>query len=170
MILLLSSILGAAAAFAFPQATEEGPQRALLNKLTGTWVMRGTIAKKETTHDFVAKWVLEKEYVQIHETSREKDAQGKPLYEAIIYLSWDTNKNQFACMWLDTTAVSSFTPVGIGHLGKDGKHIVFHFDQGNEGIETTFAYDEKGKSWTLNIDNVEPNKKSVFARLSLTKG
>lgn len=168
MFMLLTSILGAAVVFAFSPA-DPGPEHALLNKLTGKWVMKGKIGKQETTHDVVAGWVLNEEYVQIHETSREKDAKGKQIYEAIVYVSWDPAKKQFACMWLDTTAVSSFTPVGIGQLGQDGKHIVFHFDQGSDGIETTFAYDDKKNAWTWNIDNVEGDRKSPFARLSLTK-
>ena len=72
-----------------PAARQADPQRALLEKMTGHWVLRGTIAKAQTTHDVDAQWVLDKEYIQIHEVSREKDASGKPAYEAIIHVVWD---------------------------------------------------------------------------------
>src|SRR5437870_3938677 len=65
------------------------PQRELLEKLAGHWVLRGVIAKQPTTHDIDAQWVLDKEYLQIHEVSREKNAAGKPQYEAIIHVVWD---------------------------------------------------------------------------------
>lgn len=64
----------ALALFSLAQAPD--PQRQLLDKLTGHWVLRGTIAKQQTTHDVDAVWVLDKEYVQIHEVSRERDAAG----------------------------------------------------------------------------------------------
>ena len=42
----------------------------LLERLVGTWVLRGTIAGKDTTHDSVAEWVLGHQYLRIHERSR----------------------------------------------------------------------------------------------------
>jgi hypothetical protein len=168
--MLLASMLGAVAACAFsPLAFGPGVEHSLLGKLTGKWVLQGKIGKTETTHDIVATWVLNEEYVQIHETSREKDSDGKPQYEAIIYVSWDPKKDQFACMWLDTTDVSSFTPAGIGHLGPDGKQIQFLFGDKDDGIETTFAFDEPKNSWSWNIDNLQKGKKSPFAQLVLKR-
>jgi hypothetical protein len=32
-------------------------QDLLFNQLIGNWVLRGTIAGKETTHDIVAEWM-----------------------------------------------------------------------------------------------------------------
>ena len=39
---------------------------ALLDKMTGHWVMTGTIRRKPTTHDVDADWVLKREYIRIH--------------------------------------------------------------------------------------------------------
>jgi hypothetical protein len=136
--------------------------------MTGHWVLRGKIGKRETTHDVDAAWVLNKEYVQIHEVSREKDAKGRPQYDAIVYVSWDGKAGHYACLWLDTTAVSSFSPVGIGQLA-DPNRIVFEFGDRNDGIETTFAFDGARKSWRWEIDNLEKGKRSTFARLVLTR-
>jgi len=38
-------------------------QDALLDSLTGTWVLQGSIAGRETTHDIVSEWVLGHQYV-----------------------------------------------------------------------------------------------------------
>jgi hypothetical protein len=54
----------------------------LLERLVGAWVLRGTIAGKDTTHDIVAEWVLGRQYLRIHERSREKDGKGQAQYEA----------------------------------------------------------------------------------------
>lgn len=52
----------------------------LLEHMTGHWVLRGTIAKKPTVHDVDAAWVAQHRYLQIHEVSREKNADGQPQY------------------------------------------------------------------------------------------
>ena len=148
---------------------QQDPQQALLDKMVGRWVLRGTVGKQHTTHDIDARWVLNKEYIQIHEVSREKDGKGKPQYEAIIYVVWDKKSDQYACLWLDNTDITTFEPSGIGHAKPDGDRIFFVFGDRNDGIETTFSYDSKGDSWTWNIENVEKNKNSLFARLVLTR-
>jgi hypothetical protein len=48
----------------------------------------GTIGKKPATHDVDVDWVLKREYIRIHEVSRDPDAGGVG-YEAWIYLVCD---------------------------------------------------------------------------------
>jgi hypothetical protein len=52
----------------------------LLDRMTGAWVLKGMIAGKPVTHDVDATWVLRREYLQIHEVSREKDPDGQASY------------------------------------------------------------------------------------------
>ena len=44
-------------------------QSALMDHLTGHWVLEGTLAKKQTVHDVTADWVLGHHYVRVHEIS-----------------------------------------------------------------------------------------------------
>ena len=99
----------------------------LLDKMTGHWVMTGTIGKKAATHEVDVDWVLKREYIRIHEVSREKDAGGGIGYEAWIYIVWDAKKSEYAVMWLDNTAATNFAPEGIGHAKPDGDRIPFIF-------------------------------------------
>ena len=150
-------------------AVKVDPQRELLEKLTGHWVMRGVIAKQQTTHDIDAHWVLGKEYLQIHEVSREKDAAGKPLYEAIIHVVWDPKAGEYACLWLDTTAIASFPPEGVGHAKPERDKIAFFLKDVDGGIHTTFAYNRGEGSWSWTIDNDVKGAITPFARLKLTR-
>ena len=61
-------------------ASAEQPTRKdlLLDRLAGSWILQGTIGGHETTHDIEAEWVLNHEYLRLHETSREKDVQSQP--------------------------------------------------------------------------------------------
>ena len=114
----------------------------LLDKMTGQWVMNGTIAKKPTAHDVDVDWVLKRQYIRIHEVSRDKDASDGIGYEAWIYIVWDSNASEYAVMWLDNTAATNFAADGVGHAKPDGDRIPFIFkDTDGSGIHTTFAYD-----------------------------
>ena len=144
---------------------------ALMDKMTGQWVMTGTIGKKATTHDVDVDWVLKRQYIRIHEVSRDKDDSGGIGYEAWIYLVWDATKSEYAVMWLDNTAATNFGAEGIGHAKPDGDRIpfVFKFADGS-GIHTTFAYDRAKDTWSWTIDNVDKSgKSSSFAKVTLTR-
>ena len=146
------------------------PER-LLDEMTGQWVMTGTIAKKPVTHDVDVDWVLKRQYIRIHEVSRDKDASGGIGYEAWIYIVWDANASEYAVMWLDNTAATNFAADGVGHAKPDGDRIPFIFkDTDGSGILTTFAYDRATDTWSWTIDNVDRSgKTSPFATLTLTR-
>src|ERR1700683_433446 len=86
-----------------PVQQQDGPaSTALMDHLAGRWTMAGTLGGKQTTHDVDATWVLKHEYIQFHEVSRERGADGGPAYEGIAYLSWHVKTSEFMCLWLHT--------------------------------------------------------------------
>ena len=102
--LLLSSFLSLfflAIASCFAQTTQTPPANSppeLLDHFAGQWVLQGTIAGKQTTHNVQADWVLKREYLRLHEVSREKDAKGDPAYEAMVLsVGIQKHRNTSAC-------------------------------------------------------------------------
>lgn len=168
-VALAFAVLLASAGLAQNRATS-APE-ALMDQMTGHWVMIGTIGKKHTTHDVDVDWVLNREYVRIHEVSRDKDATGAIGYEAWIYLVWDGKKGEYAIMWLDNTAATNFAADGVGHAKPDGDRIPFLFKGADgSGIHTVFAYDRAKDQWSWTIDNLDKSgKSSPFAQLMLTR-
>jgi hypothetical protein len=145
-------------------------QDPLLDHLTGKWVLQGTIAGRETTHDIVAEWVLGHEYVRLHEVSREKNAQGQAAYEAIVFIGWDASSSQYACLWLDTTGGGGLSAQGIAHGKRSGDEIKFLFKGGDGSLfHTTFAYSKGTDAWQWIMDGEEGGKLQPFARVTLTK-
>ena len=144
----------------------------LMDHLLGRWVLNGPIAGKKTTHDVSAEWVLNHGYVQLHETSQEKVAGGRPAYEAIIFISFDSPSNEYSVLWLDSTASSSFSPVGHAKLTNDPATaipFVFKDNSGQINFENTFVYDEYSNSWQWIMNSVKEGKKIPFGRVRLTK-
>jgi len=175
----LSAISGLLLALAFlgillPQSRAEDPPpapEALLDRMTGEWVMTGTIRDKPVTHDVHVDWILKRQYLRIHEVSRETAADGSLAYEAWIHVVWNDDKGEYAVMWLDSTGKTDFAAEGVGHAKPDGDRIPFVWNSADgSGIRNTFAYDRANDRWSWAIDNVESSgTKESFARLTLDR-
>jgi hypothetical protein len=165
--LAFSALVGSVARAQDPATTAA---MALMDKMTGQWVMTGTVSNKATTDDVDVDWVLNRQYIRIHEVSRDNGGGGIG-YEAWVYLVWDAKKGEYAVLWLDNTAATNFAPEGIGHAKPDGDRIpIVIKDADGAAIHTTFAFDLVTDSWTWAIDNVDKaGKTSPFARLMLTR-
>jgi len=150
-------------------AQQSVAQEPLLDHLTGNWILQGTIAGRETTHDVDAEWVLGHEYVRLHETSREKKAQGQAAYEAIIFIEWDELSSEYRCLWLDSTGGGGLSARGIAHGKRSGNEIAFLFKDKDSSIHTTFAYSKSTDTCQWLIDNEAGGKVSEFARVKLTR-
>jgi len=141
----------------------------LLDHLAGQWVLQGTIAGKQTTHDVQADWVLKREYLRLHEVSREKDAKSDPAYEAIVFISWDPKTQEYICLWLDTTAGGGLSAQGLGHGKKSGDSIPFLFTISFDLIHNTFVYDRGADTWKWLIDDEANGKTERFADVKLVR-
>jgi len=145
-------------------------QDSLLDHLIGKWVLQGTIAGQKTTHDIATEWVLGHQYVQLHETSREKDSTGNAAYEAIVYIGWDQPSSQYSCLWLDVTGGSGLSAQAIGHANRNGDKIAFLFKGADGSIfHTTFVYDRDTDTWQWLMDGEEHGELQPFARVKLTR-
>jgi len=142
----------------------------LLNKLNGKWLLKGTIAGQLTTHDIDAKRVLNGQYIQLKEVSKEKDNKGNPLYEAVVYICWQETKKQYFCLWLDNTSNEGISNQVIGRAKQNGDKIelVFKFSDATQFF-TTFLYDRDTDTWQWFMDGEEKGKLQPFARVKLTK-
>jgi len=150
-------------------AQQSVAQEPLLDHLTGNWILQGTIAGRETTHDVDAEWVLGREYMRLHETAREKKAQGQVAYEAIIFIEWDESSSEYRCLWLDSTGGGGLSAQGIAHGKRSGDEIAFLFKDKDGSVHTTFAYSKSTDTWQWLIDNEAGGKVSEFARVKLTR-
>jgi len=148
-------------------AFAEQPKDALLDHMAGQWVLQGTIASGPTTHDIDADWVLQNRYIRIHEVSRENDAQGKPLYEAIVFVGYDQAKSRYVCFWFDITGVAS--PDTGAAAQREGDTLPFLFKSSGGDFHTTFIYNSKNDTWTWRMDAEQNGALQPFARMTLSR-
>jgi hypothetical protein len=152
-------------------AQTSAPSDSLLDHLIGHWVLQGPMAgQPSVTHDVSFEWVLNKEYVVMHEVSREKTASGTPAYEAIVYIYADQKTRQFAALWLDNTAASPFDPIGVGHATASGDSIPFLWNySATDKFHNTFIYHRKSDTWRWVMDNEQNGVLRNFARVTLKR-
>jgi hypothetical protein len=141
----------------------------LLEHMTGSWVLAGTIAGQQTTHDVTVDWVLAHQYLQLHEVSREKDAAGQPAYEAIVFIGWDKTLGQYSCLWLDSTGGGGIAAHAIAHAAPAANELPFLFDIAGSIFHTTFAYNGETDTWRWIMDGEEDGKPQPFARVMLKR-
>lgn len=153
------------------QNTATSKPESLMDKMTGEWVMAGTIGNERVTHDVYVDWILQRRYLRIHDVSREKDSDGALAYEAWIHIAWDPENVEYVVMWLDNTGTTNFAAEGVGHGKPEGDRIPFVWKSADgSGIHNTFAYDRASDIWSWTIDNVDKSgKPSPFARVTLKR-
>jgi hypothetical protein len=156
------------AAIALP--AQSLPADSLFDRLIGHWVLRGTIARRQTTHDVTFEWMLGRAYVQMHEVSRERASNGTPAYEAVVLFGRDPRSGEYACLWLDNTGASAFDPQGVGRGAVAGDSIPFLFRYTTtDRFHTTFLYDRATDSWQWHMDNDSAGVRRPFARVKLSR-
>ena len=151
-------------------AQQSSFQDSLLDRMTGNWTLKGTIAGEETTHDIEVSWILEHQYLQISDISREKDADGTAVYEALVLIGWDSKLSKYACLWLDVTGGGGLSAQAIGYAERTEDEIPFLFKINEESVwHTTFVYDRNTDTWQWIMDSEADGKLKPFARVTLTR-
>jgi hypothetical protein len=146
------------------------PADSLFERLIGQWVLRGSIAHRQTTHDVTFEWMLGREYVQMHEVSRERAANGGPAYEAVVLFGRDPRSGEYGCLWLDNTGAGAFDSQGVGRGAVAGDSIPFLFRYtATDGFHNTFVYDRTTDSWQWHMDNDSSGVRRPFGRVALTR-
>jgi hypothetical protein len=146
------------------------PADSVFDRLIGHWILRGMMARQQTTHDVTFDWKLGREYIEMHEVSRDRAANGTPTYEAVVLLGRDPKSNEYSILWLDNTGYSPFDPKGTGH-GKvvgDSLHFLFNYTKATS-FHNTFVYSRATDSWQWHLDNDSLGVHRPFARVTLTR-
>jgi hypothetical protein len=151
----------------------------LLDHLAGKWLMEGTIAGQPTKHNIDAEWVLNHHYLRIHEVSQQKNADGQPQYEAMIFIAWNdqTNNaqtkndqpNHYSCAWLDVYGSFSAASIGVAPPSENELAFLFKNEKGEPDFSNDFVYDAKTDTWSDALDNIVNGAKKEFGRVKLTR-
>ncbi|MEQ1819621.1 MAG: hypothetical protein ABL871_13520 [Terricaulis sp.] len=137
--------------------------------MVGDWVLEGVIAGETSTHDVNAAWVLQHNYVRITEVARERDAAGRPAYEAVIYIGWLDSADRMVCFWFDVTEVATPGVTCSATLSGDTIPFEFRDPQGAIIFFNTFTYDRSADTWQWNMEGLRGEDRETFGLVTLRR-
>jgi hypothetical protein len=141
----------------------------LLDHLAGHWVLKGTIAGQQVIHDVDGEWTLDHHYLRIHEVSRDKNGQGKPSYEALVFIGWNEGPKQYGCAWLDVFGGLAAESIGMATPKENEIPFVFKDEKGSISLTNDFLYHPASDIWEWQIDNIDKGTAKPFARVQLMR-
>jgi hypothetical protein len=119
-------------------------QDALLDHMTGKWKLTGVFEGQPVHHSVDAAWVLNHQFLRIHEKDLGTAKPGEVLYEATVFIGYEPSTKRYVAHWIDVFGGGAGT-MGYGKL--NGSAIEFLFDYPGQPWRTTFRWQPEAKSW-----------------------
>jgi hypothetical protein len=140
----------------------------LVDHLLGPWTLNGQVMGRDAHHDVVADWVLDHQFLRIHEkTSAGAPASERP-YEAIWFLGHDDIKQRYVLLLVDVFGARYSETIGYGTREGDAIRFIFEYPDGL--FYTTFRWVPETSSWQWLLEQKDPTGKwKTFADLKLAR-
>jgi hypothetical protein len=149
----------------------DGPQHTfqddLLDKMAGRWKLTGTIRGHSVEHAVEAQWVLNHQFLQVHEKDTAPPPKGTgPAYEVNAMIGYDNTSERYVAHWIDVYGGRFSETLGYGTRSADQIEFIFEYPDGP--FHTTFHWiaDKKQWQWQMRTKN-SAGKWVDFANLTL---
>jgi len=117
----------------------------LLSKMAGTWQASGTIRGRSTTQSIEAQWVLNHQFLQVHEKGAPDPKTNLTPYEAMVMVGYDHTSDRYVAHWLDIYGGRFSETLGYG--SQTGDQIEFVFEYPDGPFHTIFRWVPQKKQW-----------------------
>lgn len=140
----------------------------LAGHMAGTWKVEGQVVGNAAHHEMRVEWVLNHQFLRLHEkTSSDAPASERP-YEAIWFLGYDTVSARYVLHLLDVYGGRFSETLGYGT--RDGNQIRFVFEYPDGPFHTTFVWNPEKATWEWLMEQKDKSGKWLqFADLKLSK-
>jgi len=138
----------------------------LLENMLGSWHLNGRIAGRQVEHTVDTDWVLNHQFLRIHE--KEVVTGGKLPYEAIVMIGYDNASERYVAHWMDIFGGRFSETLGYGKRSKNQIEFVFEYPDGP--FHTIFRWDAGLQNWQwLMRQKNEAGQWAQFADATLTR-
>lgn len=140
----------------------------LVDQMTGSWKLGGQVMGREAHHDVQAEWVLNHQFVRIHEMTSASAPAEEHKYEATWFLGYDSVSERYVLHLFDMFGARFSETLGYGI--RDGDAIRFVFEYPDGPFHTTFRWSREKDSWEWVMEQKNKDGKwTNFADLKLTR-
>ena len=139
----------------------------LLEHLAGKWSLTGDIAGRKATHSVEAEWVLNHQFLRIHEKDTAAGVPGEHVaYEAIVFVGRDNMSERYVAHWLDVFGGRWSETLGYGTRSGDAIEFVFEYPDGP--FHTVFLWQPQKNAWEWEMRSRGTNGEwKQFGRMTL---
>jgi hypothetical protein len=163
-------ILGLIVLFVVSIATAQAPPAwhdDLVDRMAGTWKMEGQVTGHPAHHEVQAEWVLNHQFLRIHEKTAGDAPAAERRYEATWFLGYDSVSERYVLHLFDVFGTRFSETLGYG--SRDGDRIRFVFEYPDGPFHTDFRWLAEKKSWQWVMEQKNKDGKwTPFADLLLT--
>jgi hypothetical protein len=164
LLIALPAILASSPSLA--QSTA-GWQDDLANHMTGTWELDGKVQGRDAHHDVTAEWVLNHQFLRMHEKTIAGAPASEKAYEAIWLMGYDQTSERYVLHLLDVFGGRFSETLGYGI--RAGNELRFIFEYPDGPFHTTFHWSPETGSWQWLLEQKDKEGKwTTFADLRLT--
>jgi hypothetical protein len=116
----------------------------LLDKMVGEWRLSGKFEGQPMNHSVRARWVLNHQFIEIHEKDLDQPKGNEVGYEAIVYVGYEATRQRYVAHWLDVFGDGSPT---LGYGKRTGSALQFDFGYPGQPWLTTFRWNGATNTW-----------------------
>jgi len=94
----------------------------LLDKMVGEWRLSGKFEGQPMNHSVEMRWVLNHQFIEIHEKDLNAPKGDAVAYEAMVYVGYEPSEKRYVAHWLDVFGEGSPT-LGYGKRTESAIHF-----------------------------------------------
>ena len=125
----------------------------LLDKMVGEWRLSGKFEGQPMNHSVQVRWVLNHQFIEIHEKDLNPPKGIDVPYEAMVYVGYDATQKRYVAHWLDVFGNGSPT---LGYGKRTEFAIQFDFGYPGQPWLTTFRWNAATHSWQWLMQTKNP--------------
>src|ERR1700689_4673787 len=143
-------------------------QDELVDRMSGNWKVEGRVLGREAHHEVTAEWVLNHQFLRIHEKTAATAPVSESRYEAFWFLGYDAVSERYVLHLLDVFGGRFSETLGYGT--RDGNSIRFLFEYADGPFHTTYRWSPQDDTWQWVMEQKDKaGKWTPFADLKLTR-
>ena len=147
-----------------PLSAQRSSTDSLLSRLTGHWVMRGSVRGRTETYTMDGERVLAGKFVALHMV----DTTHPPAYEARVFMGADTAAGRIIVHWLDAFGAAYSVPAATGMIRGDTLDFTFQYSTGP--FRDLFIYRPASRSWYFRLeDSDSAGHPRLFGEYTVTR-
>jgi hypothetical protein len=108
----------------------------LVDRMAGTWKIEGQVMRQQAHHELQAEWVLNHQFLRMHEKTVANAPSDEHLYEAYWYLGYDAVSERYVLHLMDVFGGRFSETLGYGT--REGNEIRFVFEYPDGPFHTTY--------------------------------